>query len=183
MGNLKNLIDEMPETPGKDFNIATVSFNPGDNPKIAARKEDQFWGKLDRQIPASAWRFLTGDSTSICELTNSMGFYFTGDKYGMFTHPTALIFVDKDGKIVRYIQGTTFTLVNVEMALREAKSGAAVQIIDSTPQVCFSHNPSGLVLADNLLRISGVGTLIILAGFMVFIRKKKKFGKSQRRIS
>ncbi len=179
MANLKNLIDVMHEIPGKDFNIATVSFSPADNPKLATRKKNQFWGKLDPPIPAPAWRFLTGDSTSIHELTNSLGFYFMRDKYGMFTHPTALILVDAKGKIVRYIQGTTFTLANVEMALREAKSGPAEQIIDSGPQVCFSHSPSGLVLADNVLKISGVGTLIFLAGFMVFIKTKKKFGKNQ----
>jgi protein SCO1 len=173
MAGIKKMIDNTSQVPGRDFDIVTISFNSNDNPKIAREKKAQFWRTLDRTIPSDAWRFLTGDSAAIHGLTNSLGFYFMKDKYGRFTHPTGLIVVDKDGKIVRYIQGTTFALANVEMALREAQAGSAEQIIGSTPQVCFSREPSGALITDDVLRAGGVGTLVFMAGFVVFLRRKK----------
>jgi protein SCO1 len=183
LGGLKKIVDDIPQTPGKDFNVATISFNPADNQADALKKKTQFWGTLDRFVPASAWRFLTGDSAEIYSLTNSLGFNFIKDNHGMFIHPTALIIVNKDGKIIRYIQGTSFALANLKVALLEAESGTPEQIIGSTPQVCFSHNPAGNVVADHILQLGGAGTLVFVAGFLVFLKSKRKPGKDESKVS
>jgi protein SCO1 len=179
MGGLKKVVDELQQMPGKDFNIATISFDPADKPADAAKKKAEFWGTLNRFVPWSAWRFLTGDSADIYSLTNSLGFHFIKDDHGMYTHPTALIIVNKDGKIIRYIQGTTFALANLRVALLEAESGTPEQIIGSTPEVCFSHDPAGNMFADRALQFGGVGTLVFVAGFLVFLKSKKRPGRGQ----
>jgi protein SCO1/2 len=174
MRGIKGVLENTSEAPGRDFNIATISFNAADNPSAAKEKKAQFWGTLGRTIPTDAWRFLTGDSASIFRLTNALGFFFVRDSYGKFTHPTGLVVVDREGKIVRYIQGATFALADVEMALREARSGSAEQIISSSPEVCFSHDPSGVSLTDNVLKAGGVGTLVLVAAFAAFLKVKRK---------
>ncbi len=180
MSNLEGLLDELSEVPGKSFNVATISFNPSDGPTDARNKKAQFYGSMKRHIPATAWRFLTGDSVNIYSLTNALGFYFIRDKYGKFVHPTALIIVEINGKIVRYIPGTKFALSNVETALAEAKTDVPEDIIStgpwmsfSTPWICFSRKPSGLHIADRALQYGGVGTMVLVAGFLFFVRKKK----------
>lgn len=183
MGGLTMALDQVTETPGKDFNVATISFNPDDNPRIAMNKKEQFWGQLSRPCPADAWRFLTGDSANIYKLTDALGFYFKREKDGMYIHPTALIIVDKNGKIIRYIEGTTFAPVDLKMAIMEAQAGTPEQIVSALLCVCFSHTPSGDHLVFNVLSVVGIGTVVFAAGLIVFLRSTKKFVKNQREIS
>jgi protein SCO1/2 len=180
LASLTSTIDEVSETPGQDFNVATVSFDPADNSEIALKKKEQYWGLLRRPFPANDWRFLTGDSANISRLTNSIGFYYMRDMYLKFTHPTALVIVDKDGKIIRYIKGSTFTPVDLKMAIMEAKAGTPEQIISSVIAVCFSRDPSGQHLVFNIMQVVGIGTLVFIAGFIVFLRstrRSKSFAK------
>jgi protein SCO1/2 len=177
LASLADVLDAVDATPGSDFKVATISFDPSDNPRTASAKKEQYWGLLKRPFPSDDWKFLTGDSATIYRLTNAMGFYFSRDKYQKFTHPTALIIVDKSGKIVRYIQGTNFAPVDLKMALMEAKSGTPEQIISSILCVCFSHDPSSDKLVFNVLQVVGVGTLVFLVGFIVFLRSTKNIGK------
>ncbi len=178
MGDLARVVTEVPQVLGRDFNVATISFNPADRPPDAMKKKQQFWGSLKDPASSAAWRFLTGDSASIYRLTDALGFHFQRDKYGMFMHPTSLIFVNGDGEIVRYIQGTTYAEADVRMALTEAKTNSPAYIITSAPKVCFSHDPAGYRLTDRILQLGGVGTLVFVAGFLLFIKSKKKFGRN-----
>jgi len=183
LAGLTNVLDNVAETPGKDFNVATISFNPQDNPQIATKKKEQFWGQLSRPFPSKSWRFLTGDSSNIYTLTNSLGFYFKREKDGMYIHPTALIIVNGDGKIIRYIQGTTFAPVDLKMAIMEAKAGTPEQIVSALLCVCFSHTPSGDHLVFNVLSVVGISTVVFALGLVVFLRSTKKFVKNERKIS
>ncbi len=180
LAGLTAALEKVTETPGKDFNVATISFDPADNPSTALKKKEQYWGLLRRPFPANDWRFLTGDSASIHELTNSMGFYFMRDKYLKFTHPTALIIVDKNGKITRYIQGTSFAPVDLKMAIMEARTGTPEQIISSVLAVCFSRDPKSNQLVFNILQVMGIGTLVFVAGFVIFLRSTRKKFNQQR---
>ncbi len=180
MAGVKKIVDELPQKAGRNFNVATISFNPADRPFNAMKKKKQFWGTLERRVPSSAWRFLTGDSSDIYTLTNALGFYFIRDKYGMFTHPTALIVVDSNGKIIRYILGTSFHYADLDMALNEAKGGTPEQIISTEPKTCFSHTPPGNRFAESALQYGGVGTMVLVAGFLLFVKSKKKFGRDQK---
>ncbi len=174
---LADALDNVDAVPGQDFKVATISFDPEDNPTVASAKKEQYWGLLKRSFPSDDWRFLTGDSITIQKLTDAMGFYFMRDKYMKFTHPTALIIVDKDGKIIRYIQGSTFAPGDLKMALMEAKAGTPEQIISAVLSVCFSRDPESNQLVFNVLQVVGVGTLVFLAGFIVFLRSTKNIGK------
>ena len=180
---LTSVLDQVSAVPGKEFNVATVSFNPADNPTIATKKKEQFWGQLRRPFPADTWRFLTGDSASIYTLTNSLGYYFKKEKDGTFIHPTALIVVDKNGKIIRYIEGTAFVPVDLKMAIMEARAGTPERIVSAVLSVCFSHTPSGEHLVFNILGVIGISTMLFAAGLVVFLRSTKKFVKNQREIS
>lgn len=177
LAGLADVLDRVDAVPGKDFNVVTISFDPADSPALANAKKDQYWGLLRRSFPADDWRFLTGDSTTIHRLTDAMGFYFMSDEYQKFTHPTALIIVDKDGKLIRYIQGTNFAPVDLKMALMEAKTGTPEEIISTILSICFSRNPESNQLVFNVLQVVGVGTLVFLIGFIFFLRSTKNIGK------
>ena len=96
------------------------------------------------------------------------------DKYLKFTYPTALILVDKDGKIIRYIKGDSFTPVDLKMAIMEAKAGTPEQIISSVIAVCFSCDPSGHNLVFNIMQVVGIGTMVFILGFVIYLRSTKR---------
>jgi protein SCO1/2 len=183
LAGLTSVLDKVTATPGKDFNVATISFNPLDNPAAAMKKKEQFWGQLERPFPGRDWRFLTGDSASIYRLTNSLGFYFKKEADGTFIHPTSLIIVDKTGKIIRYIEGTSFVPVDLNMAIMEAKEGTPEKIVSALLCVCFSHTPSGDHLVFNVLSVVGIGTVVFAAGLVVFLKSTRKFVKNKSEIS
>lgn len=179
LAGLADVLDRVNAEPGKDYRVATISFDPDDKPDVASAKKEQYWGLMKRSFPSSDWRFLTGDSATIHTLTNALGFYFKRDEHLKFTHPTALIVVDKEGKLIRYIQGTTFTPVDLKMALMEANAGTPEKIISSVLAVCFSHDPQSNQLVFNIMQIVGVSTLVFLAGFIIFLKSKKKVGRTK----
>ncbi len=183
LAGLTSVLDQVTANPGQDFNVATISFNPADNPAIALKKKEQFWGQLQRPFPGDAWRFLTGDSASIYGLTNSLGFYFKKEKDGTFIHPTALIIVDKSGKIIRYIEGTTYVPVDLKMGIMQAQAGTPEKIVSALLCVCFSHTPEGEHLVFNVLSVVGIGTVVFAAGLVVFLRSTKKFVKNKSELS
>ena len=52
-------------TPGKDFEVVTVSFDPRETPAPAAAKKAVYLERYKRPGAADGWHFLTGDQPSI----------------------------------------------------------------------------------------------------------------------
>ena len=178
-GGIQQVVEKMKDMPGKDYRIATISFDPNDTPKRARQKKEEYVRMARRPIPADAWRFLTGDSVTVHKLTNEVGFYFMRDNRDMFTHPTALIFVSKEGKIARYIYGTTFTPIDVQMAIMEAANNSFAPIIGSVLKVCFSYDAAGSGYSFDALSVVGWGTTIFMLAFIIFLMTTKRLKKAK----
>ncbi|MCL4540380.1 MAG: SCO family protein [Bacteroidetes bacterium] len=178
-GGIQQVVEKMKDMPGKDYRIATISFDPSDTPARALEKKDQYLKMARRPIPSNAWRFLTGDSVAIHKLTNDVGFYYMRDKQNMFTHPTALIFVSKEGKIARYIYGMTFTPIDVQMAIMEAANNSFAPIIGNVLKVCFSYDAAGTGYSFDALSVVGWGTTIFMLAFIVFLMTTKRLRKGR----
>ena len=183
MTEVADVINKIDLVAGKDYNIITVSFNADEFPKDAAKKKIEMMNLVKSEIPNSAWRFLTGDSASINELTNAVGFNF--EKQGdTFLHTGLLVFVSSDGKICRYLKpGFTdrgdFRILpfSFKMAIVEASKGEAIPVIEEISRYCFSYEPKNESYVFNWFKISGVGVLIIVAGLFVFVVLKPKKNK------
>ena len=59
----------MPFTPGTDFNVVTVSFDPRETPELAAAKKKTYVASYGRPGAAEGWHFLTGQPEAIEKLT------------------------------------------------------------------------------------------------------------------
>ncbi len=178
-GGIQQVVEKMKEMPGKDYRIATISFDPNDTPARALEKKQQYVKMARRPIPDNAWRFLTGDSVTIHKLTNEVGFYFMRDKHDMFTHPTALIFVSKEGKIARYIYGMTFTPIDVQMAIMEAANNTFAPIIGNVLKLCFSYDAAGTGYSFDAISVVGWGTTIFMLAFILFLMTTKRLKKAK----
>jgi protein SCO1/2 len=188
MTEIAGVINKVDLIAGKDYNIVTISINDNEFPKDAASKKAEMMNLVNSEIPDNAWRFLTGDSSSIAAVTSAVGFNFQRLPDGTFTHTGILIFVSSDGKICRYLkpdydnQGNFRILpFDFKMAILEASKGQAIPVINNVVKYCFSYQPKSDSYTFNLFKVFGTGTLVVVAIVFVFVVLRP--GKKHKKIS
>jgi protein SCO1/2 len=166
--------------PGEDYNIVALSMDERETYTDAASKKQDIVRGSELEYPGSSWTFLTGDSTSIKQLADAAGFYFQR-KGDQFLHTGALIFIDKTGKITRYLfpgysdkYGFAILPFDFKMAISETAQGKEMPTISRVLQYCFSYDPEGKTYVLNVTRISGAVILIFAAIFIVYLTFSKK---------
>ena len=165
---------------GYDYNIVSISMDEFETPDIAAEKKRSFLSFIDKKIPENSWKFLTGDSADIKTVTDAAGFYFLRDGE-QFKHSGALIFINNEGKICRYLfpgyrDRTGFNILpfDFKMAVLETGTGKVIPTIARVLQFCFSYDPEGKGYVLNITRIFGAGIVLLAAIFLIFILIKPK---------
>lgn len=161
---------------GKEYQILTVSFDHRETPDIAADKKDNYLTLVGNDVDLHAWRFLTGDSSNIHRLTDTVGFYFMPSPDSNWVHPTALIFLSPEGKITRYFNGIQYLPFDIKMAVIEASNGKVGPTIARLLQYCYSYDPEGHRYTLDIVRVAGILILGLVGVFAVvfLIRPKKK---------
>jgi protein SCO1/2 len=168
LSELTLLLEKIDLEPGVDFNLITISFDPTDTPEFAADKKMNFMKSIQRDIPDNAWRYLTGDVNNITKITEAVGYRFKKDKQD-FIHPSAIIMLAPDGKIIRYIMGLSYLPFDVKMALIEAAEGRVGPTINKVLLYCFSYDPQGRTYAMDITKITGTIILFLIGVFVVFL--------------
>jgi len=177
LSGVSDVIEKSDMTLGKEFQIVTVSFNENDTPDQAVEKKKTFLRK--KSLPyAKDWIYLTGDSLNIRTLTNAVGYHFqrAGND---FLHPVGIIILSPEGKVTRYLYGTSYLPFDLKMAVVEAQKGQARPTINRVLEYCFSYDPEGRKYTLQVTKISA--TIIIFLAVVLFIylilRSRKKKGK------
>jgi protein SCO1/2 len=171
--NLADVLNKLPGEPGKEYTVLSVSFDETEKPSLALQKKKTYLKLIEKPFPEDAWRFLTGDKENIHKLTDAVGFHFkrVGDD---FEHPVALIILAPDGKIVRYMYGADPLPFDLKLALVEASQGRIGPAISKIARFCFSYDPKGRKLVFNMLKVTGIVTLLFALSFVVFLLFKGK---------
>jgi protein SCO1/2 len=155
---------------GADYRVLTVSFDRNDDVEAAAR----FAGHAG--IPAAmreGWRHavLANREADIERLAGSVGFrYFWSRADQVFLHPNVLIFLTPEGRVARYLYGTTMDRRDVELALVEAdwnRIANSARVIDMLAGVCFSYNYAEGKYGFNISLAVGAASLLFGIGLVV----------------
>lgn len=177
---LADVIDHADLEPGKDYNILTISFDPEETPASAKKWKSEHLLTMRRQMPASAWTFMTGDSINIKKLTDAAGFYYQNDRDSNYAHMTSLIVLSPKGKITRYIFGTQFLPADLKMAVINARQEQAMPTINRILSFCFSYERKGDKYVLNVTRMIGTVVLFMVSVvFAVLTLKGKGKGKNK----
>ena len=158
------------------FDVLTISFNPEDSFSDALGYKQKYIKELNKPAFNSQWHFLVGDADNIQQLTKAVGFqykYLPDQKE--FSHPSAIILIDRDGKIVRYLNGVEYNPFDVKMALLEGQKSKPNSAIDQVLLFCYNYDPgknSYVLQARTLMKIGGLITIVLLATLIFFSRKK-----------
>lgn len=178
MNNLGTVMDQAKIEPGEDYQALSISFDPTEDYNLARDKRVNYINAMDRKIPDDAWRFMAGDSANIAKLTQSVGFKYQRDADGVnWIHSGALIVIAPDGKITRYLLGTSYLPFDFKMAVVEASKGIATPPVNKLLEYCFSYDPKGGKYVFNVNKVFGTlifGGVGIFFAILVFKGRKKK---------
>ncbi len=162
------LIGRLPSEAGGDYSVITVSFDGRDTPSDALQKRNDLVRKTGMTIPEKGWRFLTGSSVNITRLTDAVGFRSMRDG-DEFRHPAALIMLSPQGKIIRYLYGTTYLPFDVRMALAEASAGRPGPSIPKALLFCYRYDPAGRRYVFDAIKVTGLMTLLFAGGYILYL--------------
>jgi len=175
MFGISKFIDEMDLQLGKDYEVLTISFDPSERIQLGINKKASYISTMKKKEEAKNWLFFVSDSLNIARLTQSVGFSYqkVNDQY---VHPTGLIALAADGKIVRYLRGIDFLPFDIKITLVEAAKGKIGPSINRLLAICYSYDTKGNQFVFNVTRVSAIVILfIVVVVFLVLALSRLKF--------
>jgi len=168
---------QIPGTPGREFEILTISIDPTETPELAREKKQSYIGELGRG--GEGWHFLTDREGNVRRLADQAGFHYTYDKQsGQYAHSAAIIVLTPEGAISRYLYGIEFKPRDVRLALAEASQGKSGATLDRLLLFCYHYDPASrsyVPFAANIMRAGGALTMIGLAMMLgIFWRRERR---------
>jgi protein SCO1/2 len=162
---------------GKDYQTFTISFSPTETMDLGIKKKINYLHEMKNPNAQEGWRFFCGDSANLTKATNALGFRYkrSGNDY---IHAAGIIMISPEGKITRYLYGTSFLPFELKMAVIEASKGQSGPTINKVLQYCYSYDPHGQQYVLNITTISGIVILFFALIFFFilairpFLRKK-----------
>ena len=180
MFELANVMNKSDLEPGYDYNVVAISIDEYENSKNASEKKKEMLSGFDKDISPDSWRFLTGSLENIKAVTNAAGFYFKREGKEL-RHAGTLIFLDKNGKICRYLfpgytenHGYGILPFDFKMAVIETSESKVTPTVARFLRFCFSYDTQGQKYALNITRISGAAILVFVGIFLLVIKLKPK---------
>ena len=123
---------------------------------------------MKKKESAANWQFFVSDSANIAKLTESVGFGY--EKVNdQFVHPTGLIALGSDGKIIRYLRGIDFVPFDIKITLVEAAKGKIGPSINRLLAVCYGYDNKGNQYVFNVTKVSAIVILFFVAVIFIIL--------------
>ena len=177
MNGISSALKVVPFTPGTEFDVVLISFDPRDTPEAANAKKRahlQHWAVPET---ADGWHFLTGAEQDIRRVTSAAGFTYEWDEETQqFSHVSGVLVATPDGRLSRYFYGVEFSPKDLRLALVDSSQGRLGSVVEELLLYCFHYDPStgkyGAAFM-NILRLGGVLTVGLILGFVVLMRRRE----------
>ncbi len=156
---------------GEDYRVVTVSFDKQDGTEAIGA----FVEKLDIPVELrKGWKHavLKDRESSVENFARSVGYRFFWSKADqVFVHPNAVVFLTPEGRIARYLYGTSLDDREIEVALIDAdwnRISNSSNVIDMLTGVCYSYNYAEGKYTINYSLFIGVASLLFGLSLIIF---------------
>jgi len=171
-------------TPGDEFTVVTVSFDPRETAALARAKKQSYLDDLGRPSAEAGWHFLTGTKESIEALTRAVGFSFEYDKdTDQYAHAAVVMTATPEGRVARYLYGVTFEPATLKLALLEASKGKIGSTWERFILYCYHYDADRgryALAALAIMRVGGAATVLalgfVIGGFWLRDRRQRLVG-------
>jgi protein SCO1 len=153
-------------TAGTTFELVSVSINPTETHQLAKVKREGYLLEYNRKGAEKGFHFLTGPASSSHALADAVGFGFRDQGDGDYAHAAVIFVITPDGRVSRYLYGTTFEPGDIRFALLEASEGKIGTTLDRFILWCHFYDPDakGYVLsAQRVMKVGGALMFLVLA--------------------
>jgi protein SCO1/2 len=174
-------------TPGKEFDVLTISFNPEDTPKLAAAKKANYLDEYlapgsavthNREDAQAGWHFLTGDKANVEKLCETVGFRYTYDeKSKQYAHASVIMVLTPQGHVSRYFYGLEYSTKDIRLGLIEAAAERIGTVSDAVVLLCYQYDPAAgkySLAILKVLRIGAVLTVVSIASLVFFLARRER---------
>ncbi|HTG30624.1 MAG TPA: SCO family protein [Methylomirabilota bacterium] len=163
-------------TPGRDYEVVFVSFDPRESADMAAQKKKSALAHFRRPETASGWHFLTGTQESIDTATKAANFRYSFDsKTNLFAHASGIMLLTPGGRISRYFYGVEYPGRDMRLGLIDASAGKIGTPIDRALLFCYQYDPSSATYSASILkiiRLGGILTVLCIVGGILMFRRR-----------
>lgn len=155
---------------GRDFEVAVVSFDPGETPELAAKTKAPLMARYGRPGADAGFHFLTGDEASVHKIMDAIGFHYAYvPERDEWAHAAGIVTLTPDGEVSRYHYGVEFPARDLRLALVDAGGGSIGSAVDQVLLYCLHYDPAtgkySLAIL-NLVRAAGALTVLALGAFV-----------------
>ncbi|MGC8792870.1 MAG: SCO family protein [Bryobacteraceae bacterium] len=176
---------EISGTPGKDFEIVTISIDPTESFDLARHKRAAYLASYGR--PAPGWHFLVDYQGNVKKLAEQVGFYYRYDEQTrQYAHAAAIMLLTPEGKLARCLYGVRFKPRDLRLALAEAARHRGSFSVDRLLLYCFHYDPqarSYVLFASNFMRAGGALSVLVLAAVLVRLWKRERKAAVQEKVA
>jgi protein SCO1/2 len=169
--------------PGKDYSLLTITIDERETPADALAAKRIALASIQKPFPPEAWRFLTGTAENIQLVADAVGFRFHRDGEE-FDHPMGLVVLSPAGKVTRYLIGSEFLPVDLQISILEASTGTVGPTIARVLRFCLHYDAQNRRFTFNTLKVSAVVILTmagILVAYLVFGGKRRRLRRGASR--
>ena len=163
---------------GKEFEIVTVSFDPGETPELARGKKAAYIERYKREGAEGGWHFLTGSQHSITQLTRAVGFrYAYNAEVDQYAHPSGIMVATPDGRLSRYFYGIEYGPRDLRLALIEAADRKIGSPVDQLLLACFHYDPKSGKYSLAIMRLvqtAGILTVVAIGLTILMLRRRDR---------
>lgn len=185
LDGVEAVIDGMKYEIDEDYEVITVSIDPGETPELAAAKKANHLERLHRDGADKGWHFLTGDEVGIDRLASTVGFRYAYDaSTDQYAHAAGIMVLTPRGKVARYYYGVDYIPRDVEFGLVEASEGRVGNLVDKLVLLCFQYDPSTGQYGFLVINAMRIGAVLMILGFatmyaVLYFKARRKKNQSQ----
>ncbi len=173
LANMAVAMNRLSFDPGKDYRAIALSFSDTETSVNAHRAKQNYLKLVYDGFPEDEWKFLTGTEESIAAVTDALGYRFKRMPDQTFIHPSTIIAVDREGKIIRYVYGT-FVPGDVDMAISAAKEGIPVLSVRRFLEFCLDYDPDKNKAVFQYVKVAVLLFFAIGVGVFFFLFGRKR---------
>ncbi len=170
-------------TPGIDYEVLAVSFDPRDTPALASDVKAKYLAQIGRPEVADGfhlWTVTEETESSVEMLAEDLGFGYAYDaKSGDYAHTAALMFVSPQAMVTRYLYGIEHDPRDFRLAVVESGEGHVGSTIDRFLLTCFAYNAdeqSYSLAILGALKVAGGLLIVLFGGLMVALWRRASLG-------
>lgn len=163
---------------GREFDVITISIDPYETAERAKAKRQSLLAQYGRKDADHGWHFLLGDASQIARVTDAVGYRFHYDEETQqFAHPAALVFLQPNGHVSRYLYGIEYPPADVRLALLEASQGKLVSTAEQVLLFCYRYDANQgryVIVANRVMRLGAAAIALTLGGFLGLLWNRER---------